>query len=82
MRNRSISQRVYEELCEVIPGGVNSPVRACRQMGQLPLVIDYVFGDRVIDVMATSFIDYAQRLGALFTGRALNHPEGHASANA
>jgi len=71
--NRKKSIAAYEKLCEVIPGGVNSPVRACLGMDQAPLVADYAFEDQVVDVDGNAYIDYCGSWGALIHGAA--HPE-------
>lgn len=72
IRSRPNTQKIYKELCEVIPGGVNSPVRACRAMEQLPLVVDYAEGDMLYDVDGHAYIDYCGSWGALVHGHA--HP--------
>lgn len=73
MRTREKSKQVYDSLCEVIPGGVNSPVRACKDMGQMPLVVDRAEGDCIIDADNHSYIDFCGSWGALLHGHA--HPE-------
>jgi glutamate-1-semialdehyde 2,1-aminomutase len=69
---RSRSQAVFNRLCQVIPGGVNSPVRACKGMGQLPMVVEEGRGDCLIDVDGHTYIDYCCSWGALIHGHA--HP--------
>ena len=71
-RNRPKSKKIYEDLCKVIPGGVNSPVRACQEIGQLPMVISHATKDIVVDVDGHSYIDYCCSWGALIHGHA--HP--------
>jgi glutamate-1-semialdehyde 2,1-aminomutase len=71
--DRSISKKVYNELCQLIPGGVNSPVRSCLAMGQLPMVVDRGEGDEVVDVDGHRYIDYCGSWGALIHGHA--HPQ-------
>lgn len=66
------SHRIYRELCEVIPGGVNSPVRACREMGQNPLVAASAKEDMIFDVDGRGFIDYCCSWGPLIHGH--SHP--------
>lgn len=70
---RPISESIYNKLCEVIPGGVNSPVRSCKEMGQLPLVAERAHGDCIVDADGRSYIDYCGSWGALIHGHA--HPE-------
>jgi glutamate-1-semialdehyde 2,1-aminomutase len=72
MKKRLQSQQIYRQLCEVIPGGVNSPVRSCKKMGQTPLVVDRAIRDLVIDVDGHTYIDYCGSWGALIHGHA--HP--------
>ncbi len=56
--NTSKSQRLFEEARMVIPGGVNSPVRAFKSVGGHPLFITKGEGSRIYDVDGNSFIDY------------------------
>lgn len=69
----SRTEAIYEKLCEVIPGGVNSPVRACKSIGHLPLIASHGRGSLICDVDGRSFIDYCMSWGALLHGHA--HPE-------
>ena len=72
MDGRANTERAYAELCEVIPAGVNSPVRSCREMQQLPLVVQEAAGDTLVDVDGRTYIDYCGSWGALIHGHA--HP--------
>lgn len=63
-------QTMYENLCEVIPGGVNSPVRSCKAVGQRPLIAERGAGDLVYDIEGRSYIDYCGSWGALILGHA------------
>jgi len=72
MKSRLLSQKIYQEMCKVIPGGVNSPVRSCKSVGQLPLVADHAFGDMIVDADGNQYIDYCGSWGALIHGHA--HP--------
>lgn len=69
-KQRPISEQIYSQLCKVIPGGVNSPVRACTDMGQVPLVADSAFEDLVVDCDGHAYIDYCGSWGALIHGHA------------
>jgi glutamate-1-semialdehyde 2,1-aminomutase len=71
--NRDKSRAVYEKLCKVIPAGVNSPVRTCKAVDQLPLVAERASGDTVYDVDGHAYVDYCCSWGALVHGHA--HPE-------
>ncbi|PID39788.1 MAG: glutamate-1-semialdehyde-2,1-aminomutase [Proteobacteria bacterium] len=57
---------------EVIPGGVNSPVRAFRSVGGDPLFIDRARGSRVWDVDDNDYIDYIGSWGPMILGH--GHP--------
>lgn len=69
---REKSKRIYESCCEVIPAGVNSPVRAFRTLDLSPLIIERGVGDELIDVDGNSYIDFCMSWGALILGHA--HP--------
>lgn len=58
---------------ELIPGGVNSPVRAFKAVGGQPLFIDRGEGPYVYDVDGNRYIDYVLSWGPLITGHA--HPK-------
>src|SRR5262245_22594151 len=70
MHEKTETQKRFEKLCEVIPGGVNSPVRACHAVGQLPLIAEKGQGDTVYDVEGRAYIDYCGSWGALILGHA------------
>lgn len=57
----------------MIPGGVNSPVRAFKSVGLTPLFIERASGSRVYDIDGHSYIDYIGSWGPLIMGHA--HPE-------
>ena len=66
------SIRLFEEAQQVLPGGVDSPVRAFRAVGGQPLFIDHAKGPYLYDVDGNRFIDYVLSWGPLITGHA--HP--------
>lgn len=66
------SRALFNEAKKVIPGGVNSPVRAFKSIAHQPLFIDRAEGSRVYDVDGGSYIDYVCSWGALILGHA--HP--------
>lgn len=70
---RRKTEEVFKKLCQYIPGGVNSPVRACSAMGQLPMVVESAKQDKLYDIDGHSYIDYCGSWGALIHGHA--HPE-------
>ncbi|MEF8823576.1 MAG: glutamate-1-semialdehyde 2,1-aminomutase [Desulfohalobiaceae bacterium] len=58
---------------ELIPGGVNSPVRSCRSVGTEPLFIRQGYGSRILTEEDKEMIDYVLSWGPLLLGHA--HPE-------
>jgi glutamate-1-semialdehyde 2,1-aminomutase len=67
------SHSIYQRALDVIPGGVNSPVRACRSVGADPLFIARGEGGYVIDADGKRYIDLIGSWGPLIIGHA--HPE-------
>ena len=70
--NKKISSTLYSSAKEVMPGGVNSPVRAFNAVGGEPLFIKSGKGSQIIDVDGNKFIDYVASWGPLIFGHA--HP--------
>jgi glutamate-1-semialdehyde 2,1-aminomutase len=66
------SETLFERAQRVIPGGVNSPVRAFRAVGRSPLFIREARGAQVIDADGNRFIDYVGSWGPMILGHA--HP--------
>ena len=64
------SQALFTEAQRVIPGGVNSPVRAFRSVGGTPRFIARGAGARVTDADGTEYVDYVLSWGALALGHA------------
>ena len=64
------SRRLFAEAKDVIPGGVDSPVRAFRAVGDHPLFVDRGQGARIWDVDGNEFVDYVQSWGPLILGHA------------
>jgi glutamate-1-semialdehyde 2,1-aminomutase len=65
------SDRLFERARAVIPGGVNSPVRAFRSVGRTPLFITRAQGARMWDADGNEFIDYVGTWGPAILGHAL-----------
>lgn len=63
---------IFERAERVIPGGVNSPVRAFRSVGGTPYVVERALGPHVWDVDGRCLIDWVQSYGASILGHA--HP--------
>lgn len=68
----STSADMFQQARKVIPGGVNSPVRACRSVGCDPLFIERAQGSSVYDVDGNEFIDFVCSWGPMILGHA--HP--------
>lgn len=66
------SQSLFEHALKIIPGGVNSPVRACKSVGADPLFIDRGEGCLIYDADGNRFIDYIGSWGPLILGH--RHP--------
>jgi glutamate-1-semialdehyde 2,1-aminomutase len=67
------SAALYARACKVIPGGVNSPVRAFRAVGGQPLFIARGTGKHVYDADGREYLDLMNSWGALILGHA--HPQ-------
>jgi len=66
------SRALFRRACEIIPGGVNSPVRAFRAVGGEPFFVDRAAGSRIWDVDGNEYIDYVLSWGPMILGHA--HP--------
>lgn len=64
----SKSKALFDQAQKVIPGGVNSPVRAWRSVGSHPLFIAKANGSKIADVDGNKFIDYVMSWGPLILG--------------
>ena len=62
--------RLFERALELLPGGVNSPVRAFRGVGGTPLFIQSASGPTITDVDGRSFIDFVGSWGPMILGHA------------
>ena len=67
------SEQLFAQSKELIPGGVNSPVRAFGSVGRTPLFIDHAKGSHITDVDGNTFLDYVCSWGPGILGHA--HPE-------
>ena len=68
----SKSENLYSAARELIPGGVNSPVRAFTGVGGTPLFIEKADGAYLYDVDGKAYIDYVGSWGPMVLGH--NHP--------
>jgi len=67
------SKKLFQDSTKVIPGGVNSPVRAFRAVGSNPIFIDKAQGPYLYDVDGNKYIDYCLSWGPMILGHA--HPD-------
>ena len=70
MHGKSLSSKLYQSACEIIPGGVNSPVRAFRNVDGEPFFVRAAKGCRLWDVDDNEFIDYVGTWGPAILGHA------------
>lgn len=67
------SEALFKEALELIPGGVNSPVRAFRGVGGIPFFVEEARGCRIRDLDGNELIDYVGTWGPAILGHA--HPK-------
>lgn len=75
--NTTGSHQLFTAAQAVLPGGVNSPVRAFRSVGLEPLFIKSASGATITDVDGNSFIDYVASWGPMILGH--NNPDVYAA---
>ena len=73
MSTTTRSNALFDAAKNLIPGGVNSPVRAFRGVGGVPRFIDHGAGAHLYDVDGNRYIDYVLSWGPLILGHA--HPD-------
>ena len=67
------SEKLFNEALCLIPGGVNSPVRACNSVGGKPVFINRADGSHIFDVDGNRYIDYVGSWGPMILGH--RHPK-------
>src|SRR5579863_7532981 len=67
------SEELFRRAQQIIPGGVNSPVRAFRSVGGQPVFMSRGEGSHIFDVDGNEYIDYVGSWGPLLLGH--RHPE-------
>jgi glutamate-1-semialdehyde 2,1-aminomutase len=72
MKKHSKSRRLFQKALTLIPGGVNSPVRAFRAVGGNPIFIERAAGSKIYDADGNSYIDYVLSWGPMILGH--THP--------
>lgn len=70
MPDRSLSSKLFQAAKEVIPGGVNSPVRAFRNVDGDPFFVQRARGGRIWDVDGNEMVDYVGTWGPAILGHA------------
>jgi glutamate-1-semialdehyde 2,1-aminomutase len=70
--NLATSQNLFKRALKLIPGGVNSPVRACKSVGADPVFINRAQGCLIFDADGNHYIDYIGSWGPLILGH--RHP--------
>lgn len=68
--NTSKSKLAFDEAKKYIPGGVNSPVRAYRNVGSYPIFINGAKGANIFDIDGNQYIDYVGSWGPMLMGHA------------
>jgi glutamate-1-semialdehyde 2,1-aminomutase len=71
-RRTTKSVELFQRACELMPGGVNSPVRAFRSVGGTPVFFKSGQGAEFVDVDGNHYLDFCQSWGPLILGHA--HP--------
>ncbi len=66
------NEALFQRSCRVIPGGVNSSIRAFKAVGGTPYLVAHAEGPFIWDVEGTRYIDLVQSYGAIILGHA--HP--------
>src|SRR4051794_9771812 len=72
-RSSTRSDELYGRALGLLPGGVNSPVRAMRSIGRDPLFIERGEGAEIVDVDGNRYVDYVCSWGPLIAGH--GHPD-------
>ena len=70
--NYERSHKLFQHAKKVIPGGVNSPVRACKSVGRDPVFVDRAEGCMIYDADGNGYIDYVGSWGPMILGH--RHP--------
>ncbi|WP_414049878.1 glutamate-1-semialdehyde 2,1-aminomutase [Macrococcus animalis] len=68
--NYSKSQAAFSEAIDLMPGGVNSPVRAFKSVDMDPIFMDHGKGSKIFDIDGNEYIDYVLSWGPLILGHA------------
>lgn len=72
MMKTDLSRSFFQRAQQSIPGGVSSPVRACKSVGCDPVFIERANGSKVYDVDGNEYVDFVCSWGPMILGH--NHP--------
>jgi len=67
---RTVSLKLFNQAKKLMPGGVNSPVRAFKAVGGEPFFVSHAKGSKIYDVDGNVYIDYVLSWGPLILGHA------------
>ena len=70
IKKKTRNEELWEAAKDLIPGGVNSPVRAFREVGGTPFFVEKGFGSKLYDVDGKSYLDFVMSWGPLILGHA------------
>ncbi|MGV2622262.1 glutamate-1-semialdehyde 2,1-aminomutase [Halobacillus sp. ACCC02827] len=70
MRNFDQSKQAYDKAVDLMPGGVNSPVRAFKSVDMDPIFMERGEGSKLVDIDGNEYIDYVLSFGPLILGHA------------
>lgn len=70
MRSYEKSEKAFKEAVELMPGGVNSPVRAFKSVKRNPVFMESGKGSKIYDIDGNEYIDYVLSWGPLILGHA------------
>ncbi|MGM7720950.1 glutamate-1-semialdehyde 2,1-aminomutase [Metabacillus sp. Hm71] len=68
MKSYAKSEKAFEEALTLMPGGVNSPVRAFKSVGMNPIFMERGKGSKIFDIDGNEYIDYVLSWGPLIHG--------------
>lgn len=66
--NHTASYQAYQKACEVLPGGVDSPVRSFSSIDGSPIFVDHASGATLTDIDGNTYIDYIGSWGPMILG--------------
>lgn len=67
---RKLSEKAFAEACKYIPGGVDSPVRAFKNVGGTPFFVKKAKGSKIRDIDGNNYIDFCLSWGVFILGHA------------